>query len=649
MYLHMKNFFGLLFVLILSCVFQSCQEKEEQAKPYLEVLVTEYEANVGGDEFVIDIRSNTKVNVVSDANWLRYMFSYNSSSETGSLKITVNPNNTIDDRSAVLKISAADCPSVNVTVTQRTAACVLSSFALPASLNALDKDVVFEAASGNVYSARYLKWIDKDNPELLVPVFESKGDVYMGETRLVSGETPITLADDLKLTVKNSSGNSAEYTIVFNCPQINRELPVLHMKPDRLIDSKDNYVDTYIELYDKTHGSTGEGWWDSAEKGKIEMRGRGNSTWPLPKKPFRMKFPEKFSPIGLNHAKEKSWTLLAQDMDKSLLRTHLAFEYSRELFDAAEKYHDEHAVLFTPASRYVNVYLTGDYHDSASGKTRKMEGEYLGLFQMSDQVERASGRIAVEKLEAADGDDPDKITGGYIIESDIHEGNHYSSKGVKFTYKYPKDDDFHQSQYDYISRFINSAEDVLYGSNFKNPENGWRKYFDEKTLADYIIIKELAQDMDGFISTYAYKRRGCDKLFFGPVWDCDKGWDNERRIPYGDYQPLSSLMMFSGFRMPGASSKDWYMRVWEDETFRSFVAARWDAKRDELMAITERVLTEVPAQMQKSIEANFTVWPFNYQHCADAKSPASTYELEIQRIRDLTQKRAALLDKLFHQ
>jgi hypothetical protein len=234
----------------------------------------------------------------------------------GSLKITVNPNNTIDDRSAVLKISAADCPSVNVTVTQRTAACVLSSFALPASLNALDKDVVFEAASGNVYSARYLKWIDKDNPELLVPVFESKGDVYMGETRLVSGETPITLADDLKLTVKNSSGNSAEYTIVFNCPQINRELPVLHMKPDRLIDSKDNYVDTYIELYDKTHGSTGEGWWDSAEKGKIEMRGRGNSTWPLPKKPFRMKFPEKFSPIGLNHAKEKSWTLLAQDMDK---------------------------------------------------------------------------------------------------------------------------------------------------------------------------------------------------------------------------------------------------------------------------------------------------------------------------------------------
>ena len=62
------------------------------------------------------------------------------------------------------------------------------------------------------------------------------------------------------------------------------------MKPDYLISSKDNYVDTYIQLYDKTPESTGEGWWDSAEKGKIEMRGRGNSTWGLPKKRFIKNF-----------------------------------------------------------------------------------------------------------------------------------------------------------------------------------------------------------------------------------------------------------------------------------------------------------------------------------------------------------------------
>ena len=40
-----------------------------------------------------------------------------------------------------------------------------------------------------------------------------------------------------------------------------------------------------------------------------------------------------------------------------------------------------------------------------------MDGEYLGVYQMSDQVQRADGRIAVDKLKASDGADPDKITG----------------------------------------------------------------------------------------------------------------------------------------------------------------------------------------------------------------------------------------------
>ena len=648
-----KRFIQLLVLQMLALLtFAACGEDSKEALPFLEVSQTSVQAQPAGGELVIPFKASRKVTVTVAEAWCSYRVQHRAGlADDGTLTLNIEQNNTKDERIAKVNLSAEDCPDVVMEVSQKSALKGLLSLKLPKSLNQMKEDVefVYDVTEG-VYKAMCLKWIGKSQPEMLIPEFEATGKVFVGSQEVVSGKTAISFADDFVITVKADDGTSLDYNVVLNCPQINRELPVLHFRPDKLINSKDNYVDTYIELYDKTPDSSGEGWWDSAEKGKIEMRGRGNSTWVLPKKPFRMKFSEKFSPIGLNHAKEKSWTLLAQDMDKSLLRTHLAFEYSRALFDPQEGYHDSKAILFTPAFQYINVYLTGDYYDSSTGKTRYMDGEYLGLYQMSDQLERATGRVAVEKLEEADGDNPDKITGGYLIEADLHEGNHPTAmKKIRFSYKYPKDDDFHQSQYDYISDFLNKAEQALYGPDFKDPQKGWRKYFDEKTLADFVIIKEFVGDMDGYTSIYAYKRRGHDKLFFGPIWDCDKGWDNDRRVPHSQYHPLTSLMIHAGFWMPSNVHDDWFQHLWTDETFRAFVAKRWADKKEELKALTDRVLREAPADMAKAIEANFTVWPFYYQYSSEAKMPAQTYELEIQRIRDMSAAREALLDNLFNR
>ena len=633
------------------------QEEPEPEKPELRLDAQPLTVGVKGKNFIFELYCNRDVTVESSADWCGYSLMHDAAvNPAGSIKIIVEENKFADVRTATVTVSAEECDPVTIEVTQDHRILAtdkeMTSFSLKKSKNSgLANDIAFKYdEQTRTFSAMYLKWIDGDEPEMLVPTFETDGEsVQVNGMDVVSDKTAISFAEDFTVTVVAEDGSTADYNIIFNCPQINTELPVLHMKPDYLISSKDNYVDTYIQLYDKTAESTGEGWWDSAEKGKIEMRGRGNSTWGLPKKPFRMKFTEKFSPIGLNHAKEKSWVILAQDMDKSLLRTHLAFEYSRILFNAADNYHHEKAVLFTPCSRFINVYLTGDYYDSSTGRTRYMDGEYLGVYQMSDQVQRADGRIAVDKLKASDGADPEKITGGYVIEADLHEGNHYTSKGIKLTYKYPEDDDFDQAQYDYITDFINQAEAALYGSNYKDPENGWRKYFDEKTLADFIIVKEFVGDLDGYTSTYMYKRRGYDKLFFGPIWDCDKGWNNDKRVPHYEYQPLESLMIYAGFWMPPYVNNDWFHRLWTDETFRAFVAKRWADKKEELKAVTSKVLAEVPADMAKAIEANFEVWPFYYQYSGEANMPAKDYPSEIQRIAKLSSEREALLDRLFNE
>ena len=511
--------------------------------------------------------------------------------------------------------------------------CNLTSLKLKASDNGLSKDVVFtlDKKSGT-YSAMYLKWIAKDNPEMLIPVFTTDGEsVWCGDQKVVSGKTAVAFADDFVLTVKAENGDTQAYSVSFNCPQINTELPVLRLQPETGIVSRDTYVKTKLDIY--RYGSD-KGVW-TADDEPVEVRGRGNSTWGLPKKPYRIKFPVKFSPVGLDHAKAKSWVILAHDMDKSLLRNHLAFEISRILFNTSENYHNEGAVMFTPCSQFVNVYMNDDYH---------------GVYQMSDQMEVAKGRIDIDRLKAVDGSDASKITGGYLVETNIHHDEGYpvsfnSSRGIYMDHKYPKDDDCDIAQYRYMEDFIYKAESILYSYDFKDPQYGWRKWFDEKTLADYIIVKELAGDMDGYTSTYFYKRRGIDKIFFGPVWDVDKGWNNDKRTPHGN--TLSQLMIYGGFYMPPYINPDWFHRFWQDEEFRKFVGTRWAQKREALVSKVLSELDSMPMSMSKAIRANFSVWDFNYQYSNEANMPARTYELEIRRMKDLTVQRAELLDKLF--
>lgn len=646
-------------ILAVSCRTEIYEPEPQPEKPYLQVGTRDLSFAATGGTLKVDVTANRRVVVNVSDKWIADKLtlvsdqpaSGSSPAYTYQLEVTVLPDQ--NGRKGFLTVSAPDCADVTIGVTQLlpdkplSSTCNLKSFSLRAEANGLESDLSFKLASETMtWSAKYLKWIERKEPEMMVPTFVTDGSMVLVDgTEIVSGVTELSFADDFTVVVVAENGDTKEYTVSLNCPQINRELPVLHIRPDhRITSDKNTYTDTYIEFYDKTPDSKGTGWWDSATQGKIQMRRRGNSTWELPKKPFRMKFPEKVSPIGLDHCSEKSWALVANDMDKSLLRNYIAFEYSRIMFVKHQGYHDSKALKFTPVAQPINVYYTGDYYYSDSRQTRHLDGEYFGVYQFSDQMNKGDGRIDVDKLTAAD-TDPAMITGGYIVEFDIHEGNHNSSRGVRMTYKYPEDDNFDWSQYQYITDFINRAESALYSSNYKDPVNGWRRWFDEKTLADYIIIKELVGDMDGYTSTYLYKRRGVDKLFFGPIWDCDKGWDNDRRAPHGN--PLSQLMIDAGFWINSGMDYDWYHRFWDDETFRAFVNNRWKEKKEELLAKTWEILDEMPKKMSKAIEANFSVWDYYYQYSSEAKMPASTYAGEIERIRRLTRERATLLDRLF--
>lgn len=639
----------LLFMLI---AFSACQKSHEiidptnpsepdepEIRPELILDEEEIVAPSEGGVFKFDFRSTRKVSlsISPEQDWCKAMISSTEEEYSFVLIVNVAAMDLKEDRSATIVLSAPECESRSLVVKQerkKASTNSLTSLVLKAAPNSLSQDLVFSYDEvTKTFSAKYLKWIDKAQPEMLIPEFVTDGEtVLVNGQPVVSGQTAISFADDFDLVVKAENGDENTYRVSFNCPQINTELPVIRIHiPVSSITDKKTYRKTKFDIY--RQGSD-EGRW-TASDAEIEIRGRGNSTWGLPKKPYRIKFPEKFSPIGLNHAKAKSWVLLAHDMDKSLLRNHLGFELSRILFSSSEKYHDEAALTFTPCSQMVNVYSGDNYH---------------GVYQMSDQMEVAKGRIDLDKLVAADGSDPVKITGGHLIETNIHHDEPYpvsftSSRGIYLDHKYPKDDDMDIAQYKYIEDFIRKAEAALYSSNFTDPVNGWRKWFDEKTLADFIIVKEFAGDMDGYTSTYFYKRRGVDKIFFGPVWDLDKGWNNDKRTPHGN--TLTQLMIYGGFYMPPYINPDWFHRFWQDAEFRKFVGRRWASKKEQLKSKVLSELDEKPKQMRKAIAANFSIWDFYYQYSDEANMPARTYELEIQRMKDLTVQRAALLDAKF--
>lgn len=639
----------LLFMFI---AFSACQKSHEiidptnpsepdepEIRPELILDAEELVATSEGGVFKFDFRSTRKVSlcISPEQDWCKAMLSSTEEEYSFVLIVNVAAMDLKEDRSATIVLSAPECESRSLVVKQerkKASTNSLTSLVLKAAPNSLSQDLAFSYDEATkTFSAKYLKWIDKAQPEMLIPEFVTDGEtVLVNGQPVVSGQTAISFADDFDLVVKAENGDENTYRVSFNCPQINTELPVIRIHiPVSSITDKKTYRKTKFDSY---RPGSDEGRW-TASDAEIEIRGRGNSTWGLPKKPYRIKFPEKFSPIGLNHAKAKSWVLLAHDMDKSMLRNHLGFELSRILFSSSEKYHDAAALDFTPCSQMVNVYSGDNYH---------------GVYQMSDQMEVAKGRIDLDKLVAADGSDPVKITGGHLIETNIHHDEPYpvsftSSKGIYMDHKYPKDDDMDISQYKYIEDFIRKAEAALYSSNFTDPVNGWRKWFDEKTLADFIIVKEFAGDMDGYTSTYFYKRRGVDKIFFGPVWDLDKGWNNDKRTPHGN--TLTQLMIYGGFYMPPYINPDWFHRFWQDAEFRQFVGRRWASKKEQLKSKVLSELDEKPKQMRKAIAANFSVWDFYYQYSDEANMPARTYELEIQRMKDLTVQRAALLDAKF--
>lgn len=510
-------------------------------------------------------------------------------------------------------VKAEDHSTRTYTVKLQTAS-ELKEFMIKKSLNpGLTEDIFFSINhhTGTV-EGTHLKWIDSPSASRLVASFEAgDSEIRADGVVLSSGVTVI----DFRKPVKISASGKA-YTASILCPQINAGLPVLRINADGPITSKETYVTAKLEILG--NGIT-EGLWDFNRE-KIEIRLRGNSTVGLPKKPYRIKFPEKCSPLGLKHAREKSWVLLANDCDKSLIRNAVAFQMSRLLAAGA--------VRFTPCTQFVDVYLNGAYD---------------GNYHLTDQVEVAPGRVDVKSLKAGDAGNASKISGGYLLELDgfAHsEPLHFASpRQMPVTVQYPKNADYAPEQATYIANYFAATENALFSVNFKDPATGWRKYINQASWVDYYIISELTGNSDAWWSTYMSKERNVDYFVAGPVWDFDIAFNNDNRIGNA-----TARLMAEAAHDP----KTWINRFMQDETFKAAVKVRWNAKKGELLGL-ETYMDELAVLLDMSQKANFKRWNITQQVLGHANPAPTSYEAAISQLKSYFQARYHFLDTEFNK
>lgn len=274
-----------------------------------------------------------------------------------------------------------------------------------------------------------------------------------------------------------------------------------------------------------------------------EIKGRGNATWGYYKKPYQLKLGKKTALLGMEKA--KTWILLAGYTDQSALHNALAFTLAEAL-----------GVPFAIDYRFVSLYI---------------DGEYRGLYMISEKVQIDSARVNIRDLEKenerANPDtelselslrtvtggeliartiltsytycegmaSPEDITGGYLVELDnirgmsepcrfvTENGNIYVVKSPEYASR---------EEVEYIAELFADMEEAIFSETGYNTKGiHYSEYMDAESFAAIYTAQELLKNWDAYLSSmFFFKDADTDgvraRIFMGPLWDMDNTLGN---------------------------------------------------------------------------------------------------------------------------
>lgn len=343
------------------------------------------------------------------------------------------------------------------------------------------------------------------------------------------------------------------------------------------------------------------------------VRGRGNSTWEfMEKKPFRINFDKKQNFLGMA-ANAKKWTLLANAVDKTLLRNALAFEISKML-----------QFEYTPDHTMVDVVL---------------DGFYYGSYMASDQLEIRENRIDIDDINKTNEEDVNEIniTGGYHLEIDAYAESEpvyfKTPRGLPITIQSPDEGTALPLQKAWIENHLAQTENML----FENTDEALKRYIDLESAVKYYIHSELTGNCDSYWCIHCYKKRGDDKLYFGPVWDYDQAFLTNERVPLYT-ETLSTNHGVAQF---------WFRKIMQTDTAQVTVSRMWkELKNQGLEQYLIDYLYDNADSLQASQALNFERWNSLNRKVWFEGALFNTYQEYIEFVKDFIEKRFAWFDEI---
>jgi len=478
----------------------------------------------------------------------------------------------------------------------------------------------------DTFSYTWLAGLEEDKSYSFTYELMRGCSLYVNGEKTEKKEISIKPYEPFEVTVIFERTQAARDYIIY-AGGVNNGLPIVILDTvnNKPINSRDKTVNATMRIIDCSENPRGIELFDSV----IEIRGRGSSSWGMPKQGWSFKLPEKKQILDM--APGDDWLLGANYADKSLMRNYTAYEFARDI-----------GMEFAPKMRFVDLILNGQYY---------------GNYMIGERVRLGKGRLNLPKI-TADMTDEYELTGTYLLEVSCRDRyrngqNIFTSAHVDAGYdniwgrvegdmviiRQPGKDNLSQAAYKYISDYFNDADDALFGKDFKDPEKGYRAYLDTASFVDWYLINEFYKSVDGDfrLSTYLYKPRGDDKFYMGPIWDFDLGAGN------ADYRSCDDP---EGWYI---RSSIWHKRLFEDEAFEQEFKDRWNyLKANGYFERFFKRIDETAVMLEKSAEMNFERWPILGKYVwPNANNPwdRTTYQSEIDYLKEWLTARFNWIDK----